>query len=1244
MVSSDTFFDAHVPSSGSAPATMALEFAPHGQENHARPRRPVELNLVQDGSVSRDSPTTRSPRVKRSQSNSPFKITMPYISPSQLAFSAMQFLPVPLLLLNNLKTVVLANEAMGRLLGMDLEQDEDGSAVLDRIRGQTLSQVGIDMVHQDGRPVFVSWETLLDSLVVDMAPIQDHDAQQQNKQPASSLSEAAPTVGKATGLAPPDPRNVYRPPPNSIVDVVVSPDVTSTKKPSQQVYAQMIITIFEIEDHQTYFSLTFTNKETPSHTPPSTSRRAVSRPSLQAADRKTITSNAPSVSSSHDSSSPSFRVSPAAISMSSSPFPPMGPPSRSATSSYPSLLQKITTIKDALLDNTTMPIFAVWKDGSAPVMNQAARDLCNGEIGDSDCDGMTVLSKWEVYSDDFSRKFDETEFPISILLKTGQPFTGMRIGMYNKRKKPVIFDVLGEVIKDELGEMAAAVVTCRDVTDMAQEITIIKELDEQRFKQLLTVLGHAKTTIFSVDRGHKVTMFEGALVWDACRGNNLDSNGDEESAARKYIGRNVDEVFNDLNPQLRRGEIPAFLSPIYDMLAGRRQRDTVQEHKIDGHFFRTRFIPTFGKKARDSRTPSESVVDGVVGVIMDVTELKERELDLKAQAKEKRQLLANEAAAKEASRLKSQFLANMSHEIRTPITGVIGMAELLLDLPLGDEQEEYAANIHRSANALLTVINDILDISKIEAGRLDIEEVQFSLSVVVEDVSKMLGFAAERKSLAFVSENNLAQNTIVMGDPGRVRQVLTNLITNSIKFTNSGYVKFSVSEEKETQDTIEIKFVVEDTGIGIEEDIRRRLFQPFSQGDPSTARKFGGTGLGLTISKNLLDLMRGRVSLNSAVGIGTTATFWIPFNKPQGPQMASLVEIGPLPDRLQSEMSVSCNSSEYEHILGTPPSELLSPLEKLRSPIRKRSIHIPSPLLLGDEDMSMSERAKLKILVVEDNAINQQIATKTIRKLGFKVDAAWNGKEALDYLEASEKGKLGKPDIILMDVQMPVMDGYKCAHILRHHAPYKGYASDVPIVAMTASAIQGDKEKCTKAGMDDYLAKPVKSKTLEKMLVRWGKSRRRSPTFPDTDLSDCSEAGEQCVSADIPKFGVGMSIMSSGQETPDDRSTKGSSSETEDDRMSMMTPKPLTRNGSHPYATFPYANFSDSPVMSQPARHFDTNELAMQLRDDKLMDAAGDIAVLKSHSLREGDSLTEENVERLRKAAPFPTQRRRTGL
>ena len=366
---------------------------------------------------------------------------------------------------------------------------------------------------------------------------------------------------------------------------------------------------------------------------------------------------------------------------------------------------------------------------------------------------------------------------------------------------------------------------------------------------MLSVIAHAQVTVFSVDRKRHITLLEGAFIWDNDEADGDDYvNGKYKPTGEDFIGLNVYDVFfrRGKGAGVSRDTIPTFLQPIEDILCGKPTED-MQEHCIDNRWYRTRFIPVLGKKETGGQV-NESFIDGVIGVSMDITEIKEQEVELQNRTKDNTRLLANEAAAKEASRLKSEFLANMSHEIRTPIAGVIGMSELLVDTQLDEEQRECAENIQRSANGLLTVINDILDFSKIESGRLDVEEVQFSLAVVVEDVSKMLGFAAERKNLTFKADLDDTTGLILLGDPGRVRQIITNLLTNSIKFTSEGKVKFSVEKEKETRDKVRMKFIIEDTGIGIEEETLNRLFKPFSQADSSTARIHGGTGLGLTAS------------------------------------------------------------------------------------------------------------------------------------------------------------------------------------------------------------------------------------------------------------------------------------------------------------------------------------------------------------------------------------------------------------
>ncbi|KAL7927197.1 hypothetical protein ACQKWADRAFT_100881 [Trichoderma austrokoningii] len=1299
----------------------------------------------------------------RSKSQSPFRLAMPSISPGQVAFSAMQYLPVPVIILNSLKTVVLANQAMGRMLGIicDNLSDDDVSETMDKLRGQTLSQVGIDML-QDGRPVWVTWEAFLDTLVTEVgvrppaaASASNHHQQRPSHLGGGEMTPTAATVLSQTDGQENNNKPIERPTQDATVEVIITrKDIAKTafnnkyrsKESEYHAFAKMIITIWEIEDKQVFFTLTFTNTQSAPAMPVS-GRRAVARSStLEAVDKKSITTSSPaSVASSRDSSSPLF-YSPGVITMSSSPFPPMGPPTVAAhtQSSSPSVLQKLIIMKDALIDSTQMPVVAMWKDGSVTFPNKAARQLFpeNTDL-DSSLDGDYLLEKWEVWNEDFTKRLEVSEYPISILLRTEKPFDSKRIGMYGRKGNRIIYDVLGEAIYDETThEFLAAVVTGRDVTTMTEEITHIKERDEERFKvicdtmpqlvwtarpdgtydffntrwyaytglspgrcigldlkgnihpavhpddmpgararwthslqtgdpygmeyrclskegewrwflgralavrdketgkiekwfgtctdihesmqtklsakrtrqQLLSVLAHSHVTIFTVDPERRVTMLEGALIWNS-------ATEDNHERSRWFVGENMYTVFNRLTEQAPDGERPQWLQPIEDILGGRTNED-VKEHGIDGRWYRTRFHPMLGKKTKDSRATQETYLEGAIGVIMDVTELKERGEALREQDKEKRRAMANEAAAKEATRLKSQFLANMSHEIRTPITGVLGMAELLGDMELTEEQREYVDNIQSSATSLLTVINDILDFSKVESGRLDIEEVQFSLSHIVQEVKKMLKFAVERKNLDFQSDvgKDIANERVVIGDPGRLRQIITNLLTNSIKFTNQGYVKFSVVKERESAETIEVRFVIEDSGIGIEESVRKKLFKPFSQGDPSTARKFGGTGLGLTICKNLLDLMNGRIKLESNVGSGTKATFWIPFMKPTGARAPSLAEAGAISDRLQSELSLSCNSSEYEQLTSASQGSdgpVNGPVSKTR---RRVSIKTPPPT---EQELPRSERSRLHILVVEDNPVNQKIATRTIGKLGFQVSATGNGKEALDYMIGTSKGQNKKPDIILMDVQMPIIDGYKCTHLLRHHLPYKKLVQDVPIVAMTASAIQGDREKCTRAGMDDYLPKPVTMKVLEKMLIRWSLTRRRPQSEPPA--SDCSEMGEHCENADIPHVGI------------EEADSFPLSASEEEFHPNVITPRPLTTNGRHEPS--PFDSAMAAAEMSPPVRRPEgEQELSNMLHGTKLIDAAGGVPADLSNisSLPEpgaGEALTEENVNKLDKGS-----------
>jgi len=459
-----------------------------------------------------------------------------------------------------------------------------------------------------------------------------------------------------------------------------------------------------------------------------------------------------------------------------------------------------------------------------------------------------------------------------------------------------------------------------------------------------------------------------------------------------------------------------------------------------------------------------------IAMLRNITARKNDEKRLKEYAQElerkNEELESALATAREATQLKSRFLANMSHEIRTPMNGVLGMTDFLLATNLTAEQQEFAGSIKKSADALLTLINDILDLSRIEAGKLRVDRLPFSLAATIEESSSFFALQARNKGLDFGVAISGELPDVVAGDAGRVRQVLTNLIGNAVKFTDSGRIDIEAELVGAVSDSILARFTVRDTGIGISAEQQAHLFESFTQGDGSSTRKYGGTGLGLSISKQLVELMGGELGMTSRPGEGSRFWFTASFGKVSAAEAAAIAP----PKRPIPAPSVS----PHVPAVGTPPLAP-SPAAPPPAPAPIPKVTIPSSPIGSVPEKSTCVHRKLRVLLAEDNEINQRIALRLLEKLGLGADAVDNGRAALEALAQKSY------DLVLMDCQMPEMDGFEATAVIRNRERGKGH---IPICALTANAMEGDREKCLAAGMDDYISKPVGLEKLREAVER----------------------------------------------------------------------------------------------------------------------------------------------------------------
>jgi PAS domain S-box-containing protein len=716
-------------------------------------------------------------------------------------------------------------------------------------------------------------------------------------------------------------------------------------------------------------------------------------------------------------------------------------------------------------------------------------------------DGLTTFQKMK-------SKFGDQLPPTILLSGYGSEklvLAALQIGIASYLNKPILNMKLLQVEIDDVMEK--------------EKLKQQNKLKEKKLQQLFTAVEQSPASVVITDREGKIEYVNPVFS--------------------KITGYTFDEVQGQKSRLLKSGNMSTeFYANMWQIIcSGARWSGDFCNQTKDGKIFweSASIAPILDEK---------SEITHFVAVKQDITERKKLE-DALTIAKE---------TAENAATIKADFLANMSHEIRTPMNGVIGMVNLLLTTKLDNIQHGYAWNIKNSADTLLSIINDILDFSKIEAGKLDLEIINFDLHSLVENTIEILSLQAQNKGLELVNIVSRQVPTNLKGDPGRLRQILNNLISNAIKFTKIGEIILRVKLVEELDQKVTLRFEVEDRGIGIKKADQEKMFDSFTQADVSTTRRFGGTGLGLSICKQLSKMMAGEIGVESEIGQGSN--FW--FTAVLEKQLDVKRKIVTLPNNIRQKKILAVDDSQtnldilddylrmwgcryslvksgsealklMREAAGIDPFELVivdymmpemdgemlgkeikkdSRLKKTKlimytshaqqgdskrvekigfaayliKPIKQNQLYQCLQTVLGGNEKGKivtrhtlrevkpkKSSRKLHVLLVEDNSINQEIAKELLLENGHKVTIAENGQEALKKLQDNNK-----IDLVLMDVQMPVMDGYETTRAIRQIKKFQ----KLPIIAMTAHAMQGARERCLAAGMDDYVSKPIRKQLL----------------------------------------------------------------------------------------------------------------------------------------------------------------------